>query len=299
MASISAKMISLRNVFNLLRIEHWIKNLFLFIPIFFAGEFLNADKLGQVAIAFFSFCCTASAIYILNDLMDVKSDRLHPEKSKRPIPSGLVSVSTVWVIFTILILVGVLISFQFTHQSFIILLGSYFLLNVGYSLGLKRVPILEILIVSSGFVLRAVGGGLVADVEVSQWMLMMIFLLALFLALAKRRDDLLLFGKSSKSVRVASEHYNLEYINSLLIMVSGIIIVAYLMYVISPEVINRFHSKYLYITSIFVIAGMMRYLQITLVENKSGSPTKILYRDNFIRIVVMLWVITFYFIIYL
>ncbi len=299
MASISAKMISLRNVFNLLRIEHWIKNLFLFIPIFFAGEFLNADKLGQVAIAFFGFCCTASAIYILNDLMDVKSDRLHPEKSKRPIPLGLVSVSTAWVIFTILILVGVLVSFQFTRQSFIILLGSYFFLNVGYSLGLKRVPILEILIVSSGFVLRAVGGGLVADVDVSQWMLMMIFLLALFLALAKRRDDLLLFGKSSKSVRVASEHYNLEYINSLLIMVSGIIIVAYLMYVISPEVINRFHSKYLYITSIFVIAGMMRYLQITLVENKSGSPTKILYRDNFIRIVVMLWVITFYFIIYL
>lgn len=299
MASISAKMISLRNVFNLLRIEHWIKNLFLFIPIFFAGEFLNADKLGQVTIAFFSFCCTASAIYILNDLMDSKSDRLHPEKSKRPIPSGLVSNSMAWVIFTVLILMGVLVSFQFIHQSFIILLGSYFLLNVGYSLGLKRVPILEILIVSSGFVLRAVGGGLVADVEVSQWMLMMIFLLALFLTLAKRRDDLLLFGKSNKSVRVASEYYNLEYINSLLIMVSGIIIVAYLMYVISPEVINRFHSKYLYITSIFVIAGMMRYLQITLVENKSGSPTKILYRDNFIRIVVMLWVITFCFIIYL
>jgi len=291
-------MISPRNVFNLLRVEHWIKNLFLFIPIFFAGEFLNVSKLGQVAIAFFAFCCVASAIYILNDLMDAESDRLHPEKSMRPIASGLISPSKAGVIFTTLILVGVWVSFQFTHQSFVILLGSYFILNVGYSMGFKRIPIVEILIVSSGFVLRAVGGGLVADVEVSQWMLMMIFLLALFLALAKRRDDLLLFGKSSKSVRAAAEHYNLEFINSLLIMISGIIIVAYLMYVISPEVINRFHSKYLYITSIFVIAGVMRYLQITLVENRAGSPTKILYSDNFIRIVLAIWVITFYFIIY-
>jgi decaprenyl-phosphate phosphoribosyltransferase len=289
---------TLRNFAGLLRVGQWVKNLFLFIPIFFAGEFQNLMKLQSVLVAFFAFSMVASAIYILNDLMDLPSDRLHPEKSKRPLAAGRISPTSAWVTMVILLVIGTVFLYQLGNWSFAIILSSYFLINVAYSFGLKRVSIVEILIVSSGFVLRAVSGGLVASVEVSQWMLMMIFLLALFLALAKRRDDLLLQRASGAKVRKAIEHYSLEYINSLVIMVSGIIIVAYLMYVISPEVINRFRSKYLYITSVFVIAGVMRYLQITLVENKSGSPTKILYQDNFIRIVVALWVITFYFIIY-
>jgi decaprenyl-phosphate phosphoribosyltransferase len=289
---------NLLTIFNLLRSGQWIKNLFLFIPIFFAGELQHFEKLRAVILAFFAFCCTASAIYMINDLKDIDSDRQHPEKCKRPLAAGLVSAGQAWTAFVVLLLGGIFFSWASNSILFGGILLSYFLINIGYSLGLKRVPIVEILIVSSGFVLRAIGGGFVAEVEVSQWMIMMIFLLALFLALAKRRDDFFVPNASGKPIRKSMEHYNLEYINALLIMVSGIIIVSYLMYVISPEVINRFHSKYLYLTSIFVIAGMMRYLQITLVENKSGSPTKILYRDNFIRIVLVLWVVTFYIIIY-
>jgi decaprenyl-phosphate phosphoribosyltransferase len=291
-------MTTLRNFVVLLRVGQWVKNLFLFIPIFFAGELQTIAKVRCVIGAFFAFCFVSSAIYVLNDLMDLQSDRLHPEKSKRPLAAGTIHASGAWISMVVLLLVGGLIAYLLDVTSFAIILGSYFLINVAYSLGLKRVSILEMLIVSSGFVLRTISGGVVASVEVSQWMLMMIFLLALFLALAKRRDDLLLHRSSGAKIRKVVEHYSLEYINSLLIMISGVIIVAYLMYVISPEVIDRFHSTYLYITSIFVIAGVMRYLQITLVENKSGSPTKILYRDNFIRIVVVLWVLTFYFIIY-
>ncbi len=289
---------SLLTIFNLLRSDQWIKNLFLFMPIFFAGELRHFEKLRGVTLAFLAFCCAASAIYILNDLMDIEADQKHPEKCKRPLAAGLVSSTKAWIAFLILLLGGVFFSWVTHNLLFAGILLSYFLINIGYSLGLKRLSIIEILIVSSGFVLRAIGGGFVAEVEVSQWMIMMIFLLALFLALAKRRDDFFIINSSGKPIRKSMEHYNLEYINALLIMVSGIIIVAYLMYVISPEVINRFHSKYLYVTSIFVIAGMMRYLQITLVENKSGSPTKILYRDNFIRIVLVLWIVTFYLIIY-
>jgi decaprenyl-phosphate phosphoribosyltransferase len=285
-------------IINLLRPGQWIKNLFLFIPIFFAGELRHFEKLKGVTLAFLAFCFTASAIYILNDLMDIEADRKHPEKRKRPLAAGLVPPSQAWVAFLILLLGGIFFSWIADNLLFAGILFSYFIINIGYSLGLKKVPIVEILIVSSGFVLRAIGGGFVAEVEVSQWMIMMIFLLALFLALAKRRDDFFITSPSGRPIRKSMEHYNLEYINALLIMVSGIIIVAYLMYVISPEVINRFHSKYLYVTSIFVIAGMMRYLQITLVENKSGSPTRILYRDNFIRIVLVLWIVTFYIIIY-
>lgn len=287
-----------KDIFNLLRVNQWVKNLFVFIPIFFAGDLLKAGKLGDVFFAFFAFCFVASSIYIINDLQDVEADRQHPEKLKRPLAAGVVKPQAAKVIFVILLIVGLWLSYQTRSLAFSFVLLSYFVLNIAYSLGLKRLAIVEILIVSSGFVLRAVGGGIVASVEVSQWMLMMIFLLAIFLALAKRRDDLLVSKNSDRLIRKSIQFYNLEYINALLIMMAGIIIVSYLMYVISPEVINRFHSKYLYITSIFVIAGVMRYLQITLVENKSGSPTRILYYDNFIRVTVLLWVTTFYLIIY-
>jgi decaprenyl-phosphate phosphoribosyltransferase len=283
---------------NLLRPSQWIKNLFLFIPIFFAGELQNVHKLTDVAFAFVAFCCVASAIYTINDLKDIESDKQHPEKCKRPLAAGLVSPTEALLAFSLLLLCGGLCGWMIDNKFFSIVLISYFVMNIGYSLGLKRVSILEILIVASGFVFRVIGGGFVAEVEVSQWMVIMVFLLAIFLALAKRRDDFFIVTDSGKAIRKSIEHYNLEYINSLLNMISGVIIVAYLMYVISPDVMSRFHSKYLYITAVFVIAGMMRYLQITLVENRSGSPTKILYRDNFIRIVLVLWITTFYLIIY-
>lgn len=291
-------MSTIRNILKLLRVDHWVKNFFLFIPIFFAGELTDGRKFLPVLAGFFCFGLVASTIYIFNDIMDRKSDQAHPEKSKRPLASGEMPVSVAWIIVAVSMVAGLGITHLLGNQGFFFLLVSYLIINVLYSLGLKRLSIVEMIIVSSGFVLRAVAGGVLAGVEVSQWMLMMIFLLALFLALAKRRDDMLLVIKSGASVRKVIQSYSLEYLNSLLIMVSGVIIVAYLMYVISPEVVSRFHSKYLYITSIFVIAGVMRYLQITLVENKAASPTKILYRDNFIRSAVILWIITFYLIIY-
>lgn len=178
------------------------------------------------------------------------------------------------------------------------IIAGYVMLNLAYSFGLKNVSILDILIISSGFVLRTISGAVVADVFISQWMVVMIFLLALFLALAKRRDDLVVFLNSGDSIRKSIKNYNLEFVNGLLIMISGIVIVSYLMYVISPEVMERFHSQHLYLTSIFVIAGMMRYMQIAMVENKSGSPTKALYADGFIRLVVLGWILSFYVIIY-
>ena len=283
---------------KVLRPEQWVKNLFLFIPIFFSGELANRIKLETTLLAFLGFCFTASAIYIINDLRDIESDRQHPTKHTRPLASGLVSRKQALFLFCLLLLCGSVLSYFTGNPYFWFIISFYFLLNIAYSYGLKKISIIDILIVASGFVFRTIAGGLVASVQVSQWMVVMIFLLALFLAVAKRRDDLIVFEQSGKVMRKSIEHYNLEYINAVLIMISGVIIVAYLMYVISPEVINRFHSQHLYLTSIFVIAGIMRYLQITLVENKSGSPTKILYSDNFIRIVLIGWIITFYLIIY-
>lgn len=282
----------------LLRPQQWIKNLFIFIPVFFAGELGDFSRWGALAWAFLAFCLISSCIYVINDIRDLDQDKLHPEKSKRPIAAGAISKREAWALAASLLPAGLLVARYADSQMFLVVLIGYFVANLGYSFGLRKVSILDIIIVSSGFVLRVAGGGLVADVPISPWMMMMVFLLALFLAVAKRRDDLLVFYRSGRVMRKSLETYNLDYINSLLVMISGIIVVAYLMYVISPEVMARFQAPHLYLTSIFVIAGVMRYLQITLVENRSGSPTRVLYQDNFIRFTVLGWMLVFYYIIY-
>lgn len=282
----------------LLRPQQWVKNLFVFIPGFFAGALNDASKWSSLTVAFLSFCAVASSIYIVNDIRDLEQDKLHPEKSKRPVAAGHVSQRQAWIIAFILLPVGFALASVLDKPVFLFVLGGYFLANLGYSFGLRKISILDIIIVSLGFVLRVAGGGVVAVVPISPWMMMMVFLLALFLAVAKRRDDVLVFHRSGKIMRKSLEKYNLDYINSLLVMISGIIIVTYLMYVISPDVIARFNAPHLYLTSIFVIAGVMRYLQITLVENKSGSPTRVLYQDNFIRLTLLGWILVFYFVIY-
>lgn len=285
------------SLIKLLRPEQWIKNMFMFIPAFFAGTILNFEVFIQVLLGFFAFCFAASGIYIINDYRDIEADRNHPDKCQRPLASGDVLPIQGLVVMVILFAAGLSVALWLNVWFFCIVL-IYIALNLGYSFGLKHISILDIMIVASGFLLRTVAGGVVADVPISQWLVIMIFLLALFLALAKRRDDLIIGMQSGKLMRRSVQHYNLDFINACLTMISGIIIVSYLMYTISEEVTNRL-GNHLYFTSIFVIAGLMRYLQIALVENNSGSPTKLLYTDNFTRFTVLGWILSFFVIIYL
>ena len=297
MSSSTTQSGSVRSLIKLLRPEQWAKNLFLFIPAFFAGELSDPDILLRLLIAFVCFSSIASAIYILNDYRDIASDRQHPEKRNRPLASGAVAPPVALMVMGALALGGGVVSF-WLDIGFFAIVSLYALMNVGYSLGLKHIAILDIMLIAFGFLLRTVSGGLVADVFISQWLVIMIFLLALFLALAKRRDDLLLGKSSGRVMRRSVQNYNLEYVNACLTLLAGIIIVSYLMYTISDEVVMRL-GEYLYFTSVFVIAGMMRYLQIALVENNSGSPTKLLYTDSFTRLVLLAWVISFFALIYL
>ena len=249
-------------------------------------------------MGFFSYSFIASAVYIINDYNDIEADRIHPEKKDRPLASGAVSIRSGLIIFILLLVLGFGIALLL-NPWFLLIVFTYFILNVAYSLGLKHISILDIFIVAFGFLLRVVGGGVIASVSVSEWLIIMVFLLAVFLGLAKRRDDILMFNASGKVVRKASQRYNLDFTNACLTMLSAIICVAYLMYTISDEVIQKFQSQYVYWTSIFVLAGIMRYLQITLVENNSASPTKVLYTDRFIMVTLVGWIIMFYMIIYL
>ncbi|NSL86453.1 decaprenyl-phosphate phosphoribosyltransferase [Chitinophaga solisilvae] len=283
---------------KLLRPKHWAKNAFLFIPLFFAGEIFIVEKIMEVLLAFVAFSITASSIYIINDYQDIEADKKHPEKCKRPLASGAVSKPMALVLFGLCILTGFGLALL-VKQKFAFVLGIYFLMNLFYCFGLKNISILDVIILAIGFVLRVKAGGIAGNVPMSEWLMVMVFLLALFMAVAKRRDDVLIKIQSGQEMRKAVKGYNPDFLNVMLSLVSAVIIVAYLMYTMSPETQYRFHTYRLYYTTLFVIGGLLRYLQITYVENNTGSPTKILYKDRFIQLTILLWVLSFYVLIYL
>lgn len=285
------------SIIKLCRPQQWIKNTFLFLPIFFAGQFFNTTKLIDLVIGFIAFSVMSSAVYILNDYRDIEADKIHPKKMYRPLAAGKVSVSFALTLMLLFSIAGLGVSYYLNPQ-FCYLLAGYVGINIAYSLGLKNVAIIDLLLVATGFVLRTIAGGVVADVFISHWLVIMIFLLSFFLVVAKRREDLIEFTASGKKVRKSVENYNLDFINLTLTMLSAVIIVSYIMYTVSPEVNERLGSTNIYMTGIFVILGLMRYLQLTVVENKSGSPVRILYTDRFIHLTLAGWIISFFLIIY-
>ncbi|MHA4808157.1 decaprenyl-phosphate phosphoribosyltransferase [Flavitalea flava] len=282
---------------KLLRPKDWAKNLFLFIPMFFAGEFLDGGKLLQVGLGFIAFSFIASSIYIINDYRDREDDRKHPVKCKRPLASGSVSPTMALVICGLLLVAGFGMAWMI-RDKFLFVLGIYFLINLAYSLGLKSIPILDIMILAVGFVLRIKAGSVIGFIPLSEWIVIMVFLLAIFMAIGKRRDDVLLKLSSGEDMRKSIKGYNLELLNVLLALVCAVILVAYLMYTVSPITVQHLGTDRLYYTCIFVLAGIMRYLQIIYVSTDSGSPTKILYKDRFIQLTLLLWIASFIFLLY-
>lgn len=288
------------NYIKLLRPSHWIKNIFVFMPLFFAEQFLNIPLLVNTIVMFFSFSFMASAIYCLNDIIDVEADRLHPVKSKRPIASGAVSVPMAYFMMVVMIVLSIAI-LSFTSISMIkgiCVVTIYLILNIAYCLILKRYAIIDICILSFGFVLRIIAGGVVTGILISQWLVMMTFLLTLFLAIAKRRDDVLKMEATGMAPRHNTKRYNLTFVNEALTITGGVMLVCYIMYTVSPEASENFNTRYLYLTSIFVLVGLLRYIQLAVVDEKTGDPTKVLLHDCFTQCIVAAWGLSFLIIIY-
>jgi len=172
-------------------------------------------------------------------------------------------------------------------------------MNIAYSLKLKQLAIVDVFIIATGFVLRVLAGGMATDIFLSHWIVLMTFLLTLFLAFAKRRDDVVTLEESGVAMRPSVNHYNLPFMNLAISILASITMVCYIMYTVSPVVVERFNSPYVYLTSLFVLAGIIRYLQITVVDVKSGSPTRVLLKDRFIQGCILCWIIAFVLIIYL
>lgn len=284
----------------LIRPQQWIKNGFVLIPMFFGGRLLNVDDAIASVVTFFAFSFVASAIYCFNDIIDVEADRRHPIKCHRPIASGAVSVPTAYALMVILTLLSALLLFFLPQRAGETagIVAFYFLLNMAYCLWLKRHAIIDVCTVAFGFVLRILAGGMACEVAVSNWLVLMTFLLALFLSFAKRRDDVLRMNETGEPPRRNTIRYNLTFVNQAITVTGTVTLVCYIMYTVSPEVVSRFHAPYLYLTSIFVLVGLLRYMQLTVVDEVSGDPTKILLRDRFTQAIVVAWIMSFLLIIY-
>jgi decaprenyl-phosphate phosphoribosyltransferase len=288
----------LKAYFQIARPNQYVKNGFVWFPLFFGHKLLDPHALVNTWWAFLGFCLIASSVYILNDLQDVEEDRRHPVKKNRPLASGLLRPGHAVSLMILLLVICVVVVVTFLPREFLLILGAYLVLNILYTFFLKHFAIIDIICIGIGFVLRIFAGGLAADIRVSHWIVLMTFLLALFLALSKRRDDLLLEA-CGYNPRKCLNGYNLEFVSLSMVIMSSVVIMAYILYTTSPEIIEKHGTNQLYLTSLWVIIGLLRYLQITFVEQRSGSPTLILLKDYFMLAVVTLWFVTFYLMLYI
>ncbi len=289
--------LEISSIIKLMRPHQYVKNLFIFLPLFFAARITDTALLLNAAIAFLAFSLAASAIYVLNDYYDIEEDRQHPKKQHRPLASGAISKSQAIGIMAILFIAGVALMASLSLTATAILFA-YVGMNIAYSFALKHIAILDVTIIAIGFVLRLFVGSAATDIPLSMWIVIMTFLLALFMALAKRRDDVLIYLDTGKKMRKVIDGYNLQFLDAAMAIMASVVIVAYTIYTTSTEVIERVQSDYLYLTALFVIVGIMRYLQITFVEKDSGSPTRIVLKDRFMQLTLFGWIATFAWVLY-
>lgn len=295
----------IKGIISLLRIPQWLKNGFVFLPMFFSGNLASGWCWKESIIMFFSFSFMASGIYCLNDLKDVNEDRKHPQKKHRPLASGQISAGIAIIMMIALIFCSVFFCYLAANDDlykFFKLFGIifiYLILNFLYSFGLKHYSLIDVSIIAFGFILRLLSGSFACGIDLSPWIVILTFLLALFLALSKRRDDVILLHKTGRMMRKNIRSYNVSFLNQAMGILAGVMIVCYIMYTLSPEVMDRFNTRYLYLTSVFVLLGILRYLQLTIVDKKSSSPTRILITDRFLQSMVLLWGASFVVILYM
>ena len=292
---------NVKDIARVIRPQQWIKNVFVLVPLFFGGSLLDTTDIIAAVTAAMAFCFISSSIYCLNDIIDVEDDRRHPTKCHRPIAAGKISVAQAYVMMALMVAlsfgsVALLGGYALGVGAVV---GLYLLMNVAYCLVLKRYAILDVCTIAFGFVLRLFAGGIATSIGLSNWIVLMTFLLTLFLSFAKRRDDVLKMNQTGHAPRKNTSRYNLDFINQAITITATVTLVCYVMYTVSPEVEQRIGTRYLYLTTVFVIIGILRYLQLTLVDNKSGDPTKAMLHDRVLQAVVLLWFLAFLLIIYI
>ena len=275
----------------------WIKNVFVLAPLFFSGQGKDFDKLFVVGAVFLAFCCVSSAMYLFNDINDRELDRLHPSKRDRPIASGKLSVGLAATAAAFLACSGLLfVAFQ---PLVLVLLLAYGLINVFYSLWLKHIVIVDIFCIAAGFVLRVFAGGAAIGVSPSSWLILATFLLSLFLALAKRRHEILISEAGSSEHRPVLEQYNLKLVDELISVVTPVTLITYVLYTLDPSTASHFNAQHLYLTSVFVVFGIFRYLYLIHRMKLGGAPAELLTKDMPLLVAIICWIASFFLIVYI
>ena len=282
-----------------MRPSQWAKNvLFVFPALVFSENLFELESLGRVIICCILLIFTSGSVYIINDLVDAEKDRLHPTKSARPIAAGIVSASVAKFTAAILILAVLSAAYVF-DQPLMLLLLVYILLQVAYSLYLKHVVLLDILVVSVGFVLRVVAGGLVIGVGVSPWLYTSAGMLALFLVIGKRRQELALLGEKARESRPIFEKYNLQLLDDMLRIATTAALITYVLYTVESGTMVKNGENLGLLTIPIVVYGVFRYLYLIHVEKEGSAPEEILLTDRPIQATIMVAALTYFIILYL
>lgn len=289
----------MKNYLKLIRIKHWLKNCLVFLPIFFSTNILNISYLITCFLAFIIFSFISSIVYILNDISDIEKDKLHPVKKNRPIAAGKVSVLQAKIVIAILSLMAAItlgiIYIQTNNIATILIPIIYLILNILYSTKLKHIPIIDVVILVSGFVLRVMYGGIVIGVEVSKYLYLMIIFGASYLGFGKRRNEILKNGKKSRKVL---ELYNKDFLDKNMYVAFSLAIVSYALWCVDPSTIERIGHDYLFWT-IPLIMIILQLYSLNIEGDSLGDPIEVVLSDKILMTTIFIYVIAIVFLLYI
>jgi len=280
-----------------MRFQQWIKNFFIFAALIFSANLFNVQDLLLTILGFILFSIAVSGVYIFNDIIDLEKDKLHPLKTRRPLPSEKLSVKAAAIASFILVLIGLLGAF-ILKTEFGVVLSIYVIINVWYSYQLKSIVILDVMTIATGFVLRVIGGAVLIGVPTSEWLIICMVLLSLFLGFSKRRHEILILENHANTHRSVLQHYNPYFLDQMIGIVTATTVMSYALYTISEETIHKFGTKHLIYTVPFVLYGIFRYLYLVHKKEEGGNPTKVALTDLPLLVNIVLWIVTVTIIIY-
>jgi len=285
-------------IIRLIRPWQWIKNGVVLAGLIFSGTAFIREYQVNALIAVFAFCLLSSAVYALNDIVDGERDRLHPMKKSRPLASGKLSVSVAIIIAVVFAAGGLGLGILVNRELFLVA-ASYLVLNILYTFSLKDIVIIDVMSIAAGFVLRALAGAVAIEVAFSNWLLISTFVLALFLALGKRRAEIVSLENEAATHRRILKKYSSYLLDQLIGVVTASTVITYFFYTLSTEVQSKLHTEYMVLTTPFVIYGVFRYLYLVHKEAQGGFPTRLLLTDRPILLNVLLWLASVIVILYI
>ena len=281
---------TLTDLLRMIRVKQWVKNTFVFFPLLFSGQLFDIPSQINMVFTFFAFCLTASSVYILNDLLDYARDRHHPNKAQRITIKG--HLNKPFLIFMILFLLAAGLFLSLRINGLVLgVISLYVFLNVIYNLYTKRVVILDVIFIATGFYLRILAGAYAINVLPSVWLQMCVFILALFLGFTKRRHEMTMLREKAHEHRAVLEHYTAYLLDQLIMICSTLAIVFYGLYTISPDMVARMGNYDMVYSLVFVIYGIFRYLYLVHVKKLGDDPGEVLFSDFPLFIAIVLWTI--------